>query len=288
MNFLARETLTKGNDFLKKAGIENPSKESILILKHVIRKSFLHIITNKDENIGRKKRKTFFKKVYKRLSGKPITRIDGQSIFYSKKFFINSFTLDPRPETEILVETILEVLKVNQFNRIKILDLGTGSGCVLISVILNLIKKLKISGEGIDISERALEIAKKNANRHNVSRFTKFYQSNWFLKINKKYEIIVSNPPYIPELKIKELKSEVKNHDPFISLNGGIDGLQAYRKIANKAKFYLKKKGFIFLEIGENQKKQVKEIFEKEGFELFLVKKDLNQEERIMVLKKKN
>ena len=189
--------------------------ESQMLLSNLLNKNFIEIILRKDLKISEKK-KSFLNKFFRNL-GKPISKIIGSREFYSRNFFVNSYTLDPRPETELIVDYV----KKRQIkNTLKILDLGTGSGCLIISIILEL-KEKKISGVGIDICDKAIKIAKKNAKKFGMQKKLTFIKSDWFSEINQKFDLIVSNPPYIKKSEIKQLSKEVRNFDPYVSINGG-------------------------------------------------------------------
>ena len=216
--------------------------------------------------------------------GKPLSKIIGKKEFYSRDFFVNTKTLDPRPETELIIDFIKN-FEENRLTPLKILDLGTGTGCIIISLFLELNKKINVTGDGVDISDDALEIAKKNARYHNLGDKINFFKSNWFSNVKNKFDIIVSNPPYIKKSEINFLPKEVKKFDPLISLCGGYDGLNPYRRIADKAKKYLKKDGFICVEVGNKQSSKVKKIFEVKKFTTVDVLEDLFNIERVIIFK---
>ena len=217
--------------------------------------------------------------------GKPLSKIIGKKEFYSRDFFVNSLTLDPRPETELIID-LVKSLEDKWSKPIRILDLGTGTGCIIISLYLELHKKISLLADATDISVEALKIAKKNAKRHNIESKINFFKSNWFSNVKNKFDIIVSNPPYIKKSEISSLPPEVKKFDPKISLCGGCDGLNSYRRIADEAKNYLKKNGFILVEIGSDQSRKVKKIFEYNQFDTISVSKDLFDKERVIIFKK--
>lgn len=210
--------------------------------------------------------------VKKRLAGEPIQKIFKRAYFYGYTFFVNKNVLCPRPETELLVEECLKFAKHGD----KILDLCTGSGCIAISIKKNIDAEVFAS----DVSEKALYVAKKNAK--NLGAEIKFVKSDMFENLRQKFDIIVSNPPYIPTKEIEDLDVEVKNFDPKISLDGGEDGLEFYKQIANGAKHLLNKNGKILLEIGIKQAKNVQKMLKNAGFSVY-VKKDYNNIERIIV-----
>ena len=275
-----------GKNFLEKKNIFRPKYESILLFSKVNKIDFNDYYVNKKKKISKRQAKIFLKKIALRGMGKPLSKIIGKKEFYSREFFVNSQTLDPRPETELIID-LVKSLEEKWSKPIRILDLGTGTGCIIISLYLELYKKISVLADATDISSEALEIAKKNARRHNIDNKINFFKSNWFSNVKNKYDIIVSNPPYIKKNKISSLPPEVKKFDPKVSLCGGYDGLNAYRKIAGEAKSYLKKNGFILVELGSGQSKKVKKIFESYQFDTIGVSKDLFDKERVIIFKNK-
>ncbi len=277
-----------GEFFLEKKNILRPKYESILLFSKINKINFNDYYINEKKKISEKKIKIFLKKIASRAMGKPLSKIIGKKEFYSREFFVNSETLDPRPETELIIDTIKNSIKNTSTKSLKILDLGTGTGCIILTIYLELKKKkINVTGDGIDISNEALKIAKKNARLHNVCRKINFFKSNWFSNIKNKFDIIISNPPYIKKSDINSLPLEVKKFDPKVSLCGGYDGLSSYRRIADEAKKYLKKEGLVYLEIGHDQSRKVKKIFELKKFTTICVKKDLQKKKRLIIFKNK-
>ena len=275
-----------GENLLEEKNISRPKYESILLFSKVNKINFNEYYINKKQKISKTQIKIFLKKIALRGMGKPLSKIIGKKEFYSREFFVNSQTLDPRPETELIID-LIKCLERKMSKSIKILDLGTGTGCIIISLYLELNKKkISVTGDAVDISKEALQIANKNARHHNVGSKINFFKSNWFSNIKNKFDIIVSNPPYIKKSEIKSLPLEVKNFDPEVSLCGGHDGLNAYRIIANEAKDYLKKNGFLLVEVGSNQSKKVKKIFELKKFSTVCISKDFLKNERVIIFKK--
>ena len=274
-----------GKNFLEKNNIFRPKYESILLFSKVNKISFHDYYINKKKKISKKQTKIFLKKIALRGTGKPLSKIIGKKEFYSREFFVNSRTLDPRPEKELIIDLVKGLVE-KRSKPIKILDLGTGTGCIIISLYLELYKKINVLADAIDISIEALKLAKKNARRHYVKSKIKFFKSNWFSNVKNRFDIIVSNPPYIKTSEMSSLPSEVRKFDPEISLCGGYDGLNAYRRIADEAKGYLKKNGFILVEVGSDQSKKVKKIFELKEFTTVSVSKDLFDKERVIIFKK--
>lgn len=224
--------------------------------------------------------------VAKRINHYPLCKLLGKKGFYKYDFVVSEDVLSPRPDTEILVEAAIAYAK--KMNAQKILDLGTGSGCIILS-ILGDVEKLK--GLALDSSEKAIGIAKQNAQHLGLENRIKFIHGSWFdeeivSNLGNDFDIIVSNPPYIPSQDIEHLEEEVKNHDPLSALDGGVDGMNHYRKIAAISYQMLKEKGYVFLEGGIGQEKQIAQIFEKEGFILDDILKDYGGINRCIILKK--
>ncbi|WP_455480909.1 peptide chain release factor N(5)-glutamine methyltransferase [Bartonella sp. B12(2025)] len=212
--------------------------------------------------------------VQRRIAGEPVYRIIGKREFYGISLALSQDTLEPRSDTETLVDLVLPLLKkyVENSEKITLLDMGTGSGAIAIAVLKQIPQSYAVA---VDISEDALKTAIKNAkNAEVINRFTPLL-SNWFDSVAGRFDLIISNPPYIPETDIKNLAKEVRLHDPLRALVGGKDGLDFYRKIARKAANYLKTKGYVAVEIGHSQEKEVCDLFEKSNFQCLEMRKDL-------------
>lgn len=218
--------------------------------------------------------------IKKRLTTKqPIQQIIGQAFFYNRKFFVNKNTLIPRPETELLVKKVLENINSDSTN---ILDIGTGTGCIPITLKL---ENTSLLCDSVDISKEAIEIAKKNALFHNVLTGVNFIYSNLFENIEKQYDIIVSNPPYIPISEKENLQIEVKNFEPETALFAyDKDGIEFYEKILREAKKYLKKDGLIFFEIGINQTEPIKKLLNIYNYKIISIEKDYNTIDRVILI----
>ncbi|WP_074380943.1 peptide chain release factor N(5)-glutamine methyltransferase [Bartonella doshiae] len=213
--------------------------------------------------------------VQRRISGEPVYRIIGAREFYGISFALSQDTLEPRPDTETLVDLVLPLLKKQGENlgKITMLDMGTGSGAIAIALLKQI---SQLSAVAVDISEDALKTATKNAKNVKVMhRFTPLL-SDWFESVTGQFDLIISNPPYIPETDIKNLTKEVRLYDPLRALIGGKDGLDFYRKLAYEAANYLKEKGYIAVEIGYSQEREVCNLFEKNGFLCLETREDLN------------
>ena len=223
--------------------------------------------------------------IAERKNHKPLDKIIGVKGFFCNDFITSEDVLSPRPDTEVLVEEAINLILKNNFN--KLLDLGTGSGCIVLS-ILDKCKEVKATA--VDISVKALNIAKQNADNLKVSERCNFVNSGWFDenfsdKIESKYDIIVSNPPYIPTQDISNLEPEVKNFDPMLALDGGADGLDSYKQIAKIAKEKISDNGYVLIEAGINQEQEIINIFTNSGLTHVSSINDLNSIPRCIVFK---
>ena len=242
-----KEAITKGMIMLKSNNIDSPKLKARLLLQYILDKPRQYIIVYDNKEIDKKQQWEYFVNIEKITKGIPLQHITHKQEFMKMDFFVNEDVLIPRQDTEILVEEVIKIAKKK--NRPKILDLCTGSGAIAISL-----KKFVPNSDvyAVDISEKALEIARKNARK--LEADVKFIKSNLFENLKKeKFDIIVSNPPYIKREDIMNLSEEVKN-EPQIALDGGIDGLDFYKKISEQAIEYLKLDSYLCFEIGYNQK----------------------------------
>lgn len=272
-----KQAITKGMIMLKSNNVESPKLKARLLLQYVLDKPRQYIIVYDNKEIDKQQQWQYFVNIEKLTKGIPLQHITHRQEFMKMDFFVDENVLIPRPDTEILVE---EVIKIAQkYNSPRILDLCTGSGAIAISL-----KKFVPNADitAVDISEKALEIAQKNAKK--LEAKINFVKSDLFDKLdNKKFDIIVSNPPYIRKDEIKKLSEEVQK-EPKIALDGGEDGLDFYRIIAEQAINYLKTGSFLCFEIGYNQKNDVIKIIEDEqNYKNTYCKKDLYGNDRIII-----
>ncbi len=272
-----KETLKKGMIILKNNNVESPKLKSRLLLQYILKKSRQYLIIYDNEEIGKKEQWEYFINIEKLTKGIPLQHITHSQEFMKMDFYVNEDVLIPRPDTEILVEEVIKIAK--NIDKPRILDLCTGSGAIAISIEKNLANAEVFA---VDISEKALEVARKNASKLEAN--VKFIKSNLFNNLKKmKFDIIVSNPPYIKKEDIKLLSIEVQR-EPEIALDGGSDGLEFYRKITKQAIEYLKFKSYLCFEIGYDQKKEVLEIIEKEKHYIdTYCKKDLCGNDRVII-----
>lgn len=257
---------------LKQQNIEDAEVDAWYLLEHIFRIKRIDYFLRQDSLAPEKEILHYENLILKRASHIPLQHIIGNQEFMGLEFEVSKDVLIPRQDTEILVE---EVLKVCEHKEI--LDMCTGSGCIIISLAkLSSLKK----AVGVDISEQALLIAAKNSRKHIVN--IEFIQSNLFEKLEGIYDIIVSNPPYIPTGEIEGLMPEVKDHEPMLALDGDLDGLVFYRNISFEAMRFLRSKGYLFFEIGHDQGKAVENILYTQGYENIKVIKDLSGHDRVV------
>lgn len=277
------ELIKKGMIELKNGNIEEPKLKARLLMQYVLNKSRQYVIVNDREELDNIKEKQYLEEIKILKKGVPIEHITHQKEFMKLSFFVDKNVLIPRQDTEILVEEVINIAKKN--NVKKILDLCTGSGAIAVS-LAKYLPQAEITA--IDISNEALKIAKKNAISNNVENQITFISSDMFTNLNEeKFDIIVSNPPYIKTNVIKNLDIQVQN-EPYIALDGGKDGLDFYKKIINESYQYLKYNGYLCLEIGFDQKIDVIELIENtESFTGTYSKKDLFDNDRIIVTRLK-
>ncbi len=274
-----KEALNKGTFMLKNNNIETPKLKARLLLQFTLNKTREYLIIYDNESISQDKEVLYFKYIDKLIQGIPLQYITNTQEFMKMSFFVNDNVLIPQPDTEILVEETIKIAR--NIKKPTILDLCTGSGAIAVSLKKYLQDSIVYAS---DISPKALEVAKRNAKNNNVE--VNFFESDLFENLpNIKFDIIVSNPPYIKKDVIKTLDKEVQN-EPKLALDGGIDGLDFYRKIVNDGYHYLKYNSYLCLEIGYNQKEEVMEIIknERKYINTYCLK-DLYDNNRVIVTK---
>lgn len=276
---LIKEAIRKGMISLKTNNIQEPNLKSRLLMQYILNKPRQYLLIHDNEELTNKQEKAYLENIEKMIKGVPLQHITHSQEFMKMNFYVNENVLIPRPDTEILVEEVINIAK--KINAKKILDLCTGSGAIAIS-LAKYIENSQITA--VDISEEALRIAKLNAVNNNVEDKITFVKSDLFENIVKeKYDIIVSNPPYIKKDFMKKLDKEVQQ-EPYIALDGGYDGLDFYRKIISEGYQYLKFKGYLCMEIGYDQKQEVFDMIEKqEKYSNTYSKIDLGGNDRIVV-----
>jgi release factor glutamine methyltransferase len=261
------------------AGFQEASQEAKWLLGAVINRDGAFVILNPTYIPTAAEEKTIQAWLARRLKGEPLSRIKGMREFWSLPFQLNEYTLDPRPESELIIEAVLKWIGPRKGEPWRLLDLGTGSGCLLVSLLHEL---KNATGIGVDIEEKALVMAQHNAELNGVLPRARFQISNWGEGIREPFDIIVSNPPYIPLEEKETLEKAVLNYDPPQALFGGEEGLDCYAQIAKAIPLLRASGGLVVLEIGRGQCPSVTALFQKQGFQRLFVLKDLQGIERTL------
>jgi release factor glutamine methyltransferase len=273
-----QSAVIEGTSVLKNKSIISAQLDTEILMAKALGKSREYIILNHDKVLNIENLEYFKKLVHERATRKPIAYLLNKKFFWKSEFYVNKNTLIPRPDTEIIIEQILKVTKNK--NYLRILDIGIGSGCILLSILK---ERKNYYGTGIDISKDSLEISKINAKKLLVEERIKFYKSDVDKFAQGKYDLIVSNPPYIKKNNLKYLECDVLKFEPKIALDGGLDGLSVIRKVIKKSSELLKKNGKFILEIGFDQKSKVIKLLKNKGFYINSTIKDFAKNDRCIV-----
>ncbi len=273
-----KELINYGKNKLIENKIEDENIKTKVLLKYILNAGDSYLVIHNDENQDKEIETKFITCINELIQGKPLQYITHNQEFMNLNFYVDENVLIPQPDTEILVLQTINIIKQYEKKYIKVLDLCTGSGAIAVS-IANVFKNQAVQVYASDISDKALEVAKKNAKTNDVH--INFINSNMFENINEKFDIIVSNPPYIETETIGKLSKDVQQ-EPNIALDGGFDGLEFYKIIAIEYEKYLNDNGTLLLEIGYNQKQSVTELFRNRNAECI---KDLAQNDRVIIVK---
>ena len=274
---ILENTIKSGSETLKKYNIISHQLDAEVILSDIMGVTKEFLILNNQLNVSKDVIKKYKFAIKRRVNSEPIAYIVGKKEFWSRDFIVNSSTLVPRPETELLIYKVINFYKNKTIN---ILDIGTGSGCILLSIL----KELNLSnGVGIDNSAKAIKVARKNSKNLNLLNHSKFKVCDLDQYNTGKYDLIVSNPPYIPTKDIKNLSKDIINHEPKSALDGGVDGLDLIKKVIYKSSKLLKKNGLLALEIGFNQHKSVSKILKYCRFREISKETDYNNNVRCII-----
>ena len=270
--------LNEGMNILQKHKIANPQLDSEILLSNSIKRDKKHIILNPKEILSLEQSRKFKNLIERRKKGEPIAYLINKKEFWKDEFFVNKDVLIPRPDSELIIEQALKIYSKDI--QLQVLDIGTGSGCILLSILK---ERSNFYGTGIDISKKSINVSKFNAKQLNLTNRVKFFHSSVDNFNNGKYDMIVSNPPYIEQLSLKYLEKDVVNFEPKLALSGGFDGFSKIRKVINKASILIKKNGKFILEIGFNQKNKVIKILKEEGFYVNKAIKDYGNNDRCVI-----
>ena len=279
MNF--RNTINKAVAILESNSIKNANFDAELLFSTSLNVSREKILLNLEKTIDYCEVKKYFNLINRRIKKEPLSQIVGKKSFWRNEFQVNRHVLTPRNETELLVEEILKIYKKK--THLSILDVGVGSGCIIISLLK---EKQKWVGTGVDISKLAIKIAKNNAKIQQVENRIRFIKSDIDKFSSSKYDLIVSNPPYINKIGYNNLDLGVKGYEPKQALYGGLDGLRVIEKVINKSRFILKNNGLLVMEIGSGQHNNVSDILKYNGFYIKNIVKDYQKIKRCIISKK--
>ena len=270
--------LLEGSEILKKNEIKFPQLDSEILMSKSLKKDRKYLVLNLDKSITNESLNIYKDLIKKRSLGKPIAYLTGVKYFWKSEFEIKEHVLIPRPDTEILIQETLKIFKFK--NQIQFLDIGVGSGCILLSILK---EKPDFYGTGIDICRKSIDLSRLNATNLGVINRVKLIKTNVDNFYLGKYDLIISNPPYIKKSEIKYLERDVKCFEPKQALDGGLDGTHNIRKIVAKTSNLLKKNGKLVLEIAYNQKKKVIEILKSKGFYINKIIKDYAHNDRCII-----
>ena len=283
MSISIGEALLQSSKSLGVAGVPEPRREASTLLSHVLDRNRTFLISNSSTQLSEAELKTFLTLVKRRSTGEPIQYIIGFQDFYGRSFRVTPDVLIPRPETELLVEAALGLLGDSDDERL-ICDVGTGSGCIAVTLLC---ERAQLNAIALDISARAIEVAQLNAATHKVDSRISFHQSDCFsaLTPNHQFDLIVSNPPYVPATALEGLQREVREHEPRVALTPGDDGLTIIRRLLGESNDFLKPRGHLVIEIGFDQSEAIKQSFERQVWQLLEILPDLQGIPRIAVLR---
>ena len=274
--------IKKASKKLKKNQINSALLDSELLLSQAIKKDRKFILLNLDKELDQSDQENFEDLIIKRSKGKPLAYLTGSKSFWNYDFEINEKVLIPRPDTEIIIEQVLNIYKNK--NNLNFLEVGIGSGCIVLSILK---EKKSFLATGVDLSQDCINICQYNANKLGVSNRIKLIKTDVDNLIFRKYDLIVSNPPYIKKLDFNKLNREVKNYEPKLALDGGLDGLSVIRNVIKKSSKLIKTNGKLVLEIGYDQREPVKKMLIENNFYINKVLKDLANNDRCIISTKK-
>ncbi len=275
------DLINDGAGILKNKNIKSYLLDSEILMSQVIEKDRKYVILNSNKQISKKKISLYKELINQRSNGKPISYLIGKKDFWKYEFTISEKVLIPRPETEMIIEQVLKLTKNK--SKLNILDIGVGSGCLILSILK---EKKDFYGVGIDKSKKCLELSNINALKLNLKNRVKFFNSDIDNFDYGKYDLIISNPPYINKFDIKKLDREVLKYEPRLALYGGLDGTSEIRKVINKSSELIKKNGKFILEIAFDQKGKVEKLLKENGFYINEFLKDFSNYDRCVVCTK--
>ena len=275
---IIKSAVIEGTNILKARSIQTAQLDAEILMAKALGTNRDYVILNNNKNLEDKNLENYQSLINERASKKPIAYLLNNKYFWNDEFYVNKNTLIPRPDTEVIIEQVLKFTKNK--NKFRILDIGVGSGCILLSILK---ERKNFYGTGVDICKNSLNICNFNAKKLSVEKRTKLYKSDVDKFAQGKYDLIVSNPPYIKRNDLRYLDSDVVKYEPKLALDGGLDGLSVIRKVINKSSELVKQNGKLILEIGFNQKNKVIKLLNKKGFYINSTVKDLAKNDRCIV-----
>ncbi len=273
-----QDAINRGASILKDSNLKTPFLDSELILSSVIDKDRKYILLNLKENLNKSKLKYFNELVCRRKKGEPVAYLTNFKEFWRQKYFVNKHVLIPRPDTEVLIAETLKIYDCRK--KLKILDIGTGSGCLLLSILK---ERKNFLGTGIDISKNAINVASFNAKLQHLNNRVKFYNSDIDKFFLGKYDLILSNPPYIKKFDLKYLDKGITHFEPRLALDGGCDGFSKITKVIDKSSYLIKKNGKLILEIGCYQRNEIVKKLKNKKFYINKIIKDYGKNDRCII-----
>lgn len=277
------ELLNSAREQLRASNIQSYKIDSLIIIGHELSLTKEQIFLNSNLVLTSDQIVKIRNSLQRRINKEPVSHIIGKRDFFEDQFLVNHNVLDPRPDSEVLIESVLKFFPESNSN-LKILEMGVGSGCLILTILKKFPNSMALA---VDVNEKSLEVAKINAKNLQLEKRVTFINSDWFKRVEEKdFDLIISNPPYIQTKEIDSLQEEVKFFEPRIALDGGEDGLDCYRIIAQDVAKFLKNRGYLFLEIGQNQEEDVRKIFSKNNLQFIDFKKDLSGIIRCLIFKK--
>jgi len=273
-----KDLINKGSKLLKENNIISHIIDSEILMTKALNKNREYVLLNLEKNLKEKELNTYYQLISQRSLGKPIAYLTGNKDFWKYEFKVSEDVLIPRPDTELIIESVLNLTKNK--SKLKILDIGSGSGCIILTILK---EKLDFNGCGIDLSKKCVNISKLNAINLGLQNRVKFFNSDVDNFNYGKYDLIISNPPYINKLHLKYLERDVLDYEPVLALDGGLDGISEIRKVINKSSELIKINGKLILEIAFNQKNCVKKLLKEKGFYINNVLKDYAKNDRCII-----
>ncbi|MCC3303185.1 peptide chain release factor N(5)-glutamine methyltransferase [Sneathiella sp. HT1-7] len=271
-----RSAVLEAGEILRQSDVSDAKRDAALLLANVLGEEVTYLYREPDRVLTDEEHKKFNSLITRRAAREPLSHLTGHREFWSLDFLVNKDVLDPRPDSETLIEAVLSSQN-QEFNPRRVLDLGTGSGCLLLTILSEI---PSATGVGIDCSDAALAVARKNASRLGLELRTEFHRGSWDIDLGEKFDLVISNPPYIPTRDMAGLQPEVRDFEPHLALDGGVDGLGSYRDILSNIRTLLRPNGQLVFEVGIEQAQQVGQMMQNSGLSLPQFHRDIAAIER--------